>query len=277
MVNIEREGNYAVTSMAGIHPFSLSLGEYTFKRGMTWRVADGRGEAGVKSSWVERDTANWQLLPTDVMTCAQDKHGYILTTSTADRDGPQPFSFDVKERPDREAACQCPQGSWTMGTDALRATAWSSRPGRLVRGSITLTFGADGAAAATFNSITYEATIDRYSSMRTVMTGSVYWTYRRRPWSVQDLGRPAPTGPNIDAFGLERQLTSSDAQTRVDFVARGSVINSKSTPFRMDQFGGKNLVAAYCESNNILHLLGSSSSVFPGNIAQPPYTGVFRR
>lgn len=277
--NIERRGNYPVTSMPGIKPFTVSIGEYNFKRGFTWPTRNSSGPSALKSSWIERDTDHWMDLPGEIRACDTDKRGYILTTSTANGDGAQPFGFSVEERPGLSAECQCPAGSWHMNTAGLRATRWRSiGEARLVSGSITLNFFGNE-ASATYNDVTYEGAVGPDSKMRTVRSGTLFWTYVRRPWAAAGLATPAPSGRDIDAFAVERILTKSNAQTRVVFLNKGREVGSNTMPDRTDQSGGgKNIVAAYCVAGNELHLMGArSAAILPGSEDLPPYTGVYRR
>jgi hypothetical protein len=163
-----------------------------------------------------------------------------------------------------------------MGLDGIRAARFTPFPGELVSGSITLRFSGSE-AVATFNDVTYSSKIDRYSGMRAVLTGSVYWSYARKPWSAAQLG-PAPTGRGVDAFSVERTLQRTDARTRVEFVSRTGSIPSRETQFKSEQdVGGKNLTGAYCVNGRELHLVSSRASVLPGSAGTPPYTGVYVR
>lgn len=288
-MDIDHEGNYPVAGRPDqrIKPFTISIGEYTFKRSVTWRVRDGSTTDGVTSSWVERESYDWRRLPTDVdvSTCSDDKRGYILSTSSPASPVELPLFFDARFVPGRQIACRCPEGSWHMGTEALRARWQHFLPGVLESGGITIQFvspGEDGygRAVAIYNDVTTVAAIDRDSSMRTVMSGELRWKYRRVPWSLREAGMSAPAGPGIEALGLERTLESSTVTNRVDFIANGRVVNSRRTPTRANQASGaRHLVGAYCVGGRELNLVATRSDARgpPGDTSLPPYTGVFRR
>jgi len=260
----------------GIKPFTLTLVPATFAAGMAWQVMPPDASTATKIQWNQEGAdSGWKDLPTTIDACGGDKPGYFLLSSTRDSDSAQTITAAINEKPEGMVTCPCPQGTWTMGLESLRAMPpWF--PGDLVAGSITLRFSRDE-AVATFNDVTYKNKIDRYSSMRAVLTGSVYWNYSRKPWSAAQLGA-APAGRGVDAFSVERILQRTDARTRVEFVGRSGPIRSRETPFKSQQnVGGKNLTGAYCVDGRELHLVSSRASVLPGSASTPPYTGVYVR
>jgi hypothetical protein len=261
----------------GIKPFTLTLVPATFAAGMAWQVMPPEASTATKIQWSQEGAdSGWKDLPTIIDACGGDKQGYFLLSSTRDSDSAQTITAAINEKPEGMVTCPCPQGTWTMGLDGIRAARFTPFPGELTSGSITLRFSGNE-AVATFNDVTYNSKIDRYSSMRAVLTGSVYWNYSRKPWSAAQLGA-APAGRGVDAFSVERILQRTDARTRVEFVGRNGPISSRETPFKSRQdVGGKNLTGAYCVNGRELHLVSSRASVLPGSAGTPPYTGVYVR
>jgi hypothetical protein len=219
----------------------------------------------------------WQDLEATVDSCREAKDVLLLATTTAPADSPIEVTFEIVERPELVRDCPCPEGFWTLAGEALAATGFGGAGlGSFEGGTLVLMFAPGGHTSATFNDITYYVD-DGAIKMRTKLSGSVHWQWRRLPWGAAGIG-PPPTGPGIEAMAIERTLLTSGAQTTVQFLDKhGSVVGEKTTPSKLDQSGGgKNLVAALC-AGDALTLIGSRASPFPGNTAVPPYTGTYQR
>lgn len=267
----------ATVPIRDVIPFTVNFRFYRFEQGVAWKVTKPNVDA-VRGGIRETSGDTWSDLPTAIDKCQGPYSGIALFTSTADQDGPFTPTLNVKEEPSR--GCPCPQGDWFMNTETLRASPFSRvMPGELVSGGMTLRFTADGTATAIFNSITFESSISPTGAMRSILNGTLKWTYRRRPFSRAELAEAPPTGPGVDAFALERDLVDSDAVWRTEFLNKGTVLNAISNPFRRDQSGGgKSIAAAYCVGGSELHIVSGRASVFPGTARSgPPYTGVFKR
>lgn len=266
-----------------VRPWVIQPARFSFERGQDWRITQGTadGNAQFRARNDPARGSSWSGPPVTVHACASSP--VLLLAATATNPGAGENALELRfERTAPAAAavtaCQCPLGTWHMGTELLRATPWNSiGDAALVSGGITLTFQPGGTARATFNSITYEARIDRYSSIRTVLNGTIDWSWERKPWSAAQTGRPQPTGPAIDAFALHRKQRAVNAFWEVSFASRSGTTEPRRRPFRPDRqdVGGAHIAAAICEGGSALTLEPTGSATLP--VMLPPYYGIYRQ
>ena len=146
--------------------------------------------------------------------------------------------------------------------------------GELISGSVTVTFTPDGMGAGTFNDVTIEAPIDRYSSIRQVLRGGFAWRWRALPWDTRLAGGPPPEGE--PSLLLERTVTDVTAAWSVQFYARGAQVGERTTPFRSGEAaaGSVQRSPAVCRGP-VLSI--QPSTITPAPIPPPPWYGTFQR
>jgi len=255
-------------------PFTIWTQPMTLAAMMAWKfpAPDFDGRAALAEG-----IGLWQDLEATVDACRGDADVLLLATTTAPADSPIDVTFEIEEREELARNCPCPEGYAMLAGAELAATGFGGTGvGSFEGGSVVLRFAPGGAASATFNDIVYY--VDEGAiRMRTTLSGSLHWTWRRLPWGAAGLG-PPPTGEGWETMAIERTLVSSDARTRVEFIDKnGATVGEKSTPWQFDQSGGgRNIVGAVCTDVS-LTLIGGRSSPFPGTTGTPPYTGTYGR
>ena len=255
-------------------PFTIWTQPITLAEMMAWKfpAPDFDGRAALAQG-----IGLWQELEATVDACAEPKDVLLLATTTAPADSPIDVTFRISEHEELARNCPCPTGYSMLSGAALAETGFGGAGiGSFEGGSVLLRFAPGGDGSATFNDITYYVE-EGAIRMRTTLSGSLYWTWRRLPWGAAGLG-PPPAGDGWETFAIERTLVSADARTRVEFIDKhGTTVGEKSTPWQEDQaVGGKDIVAAICTDGS-LNLIGGRSSVIPGNTGIPPYTGIYER
>lgn len=255
--------------LGAVYPFMVAARRYVFARGMAWEIS-APADADALGGFRYADDGEWSTLPATIDVC-EERDGVILVTLAADSIELREQKVTVSERRDRNP-CACPLGTWSIGAEALRGTpAARMMPGDLLGGSISLAFGADGTAQATYHALTFESPIDPTSSIRTILNGTIGWTWRRSPWDERLGGGPAPTGVD-DAMMIERTTTTVSAAWTVQFWGRDGMISERTRPFRPDG-GSVSLMPAICEGET-LRLAPNAATPFD---AGPPWTGTFAR
>lgn len=250
-------------------PFMVTVRSLALDRGMAWGV-ESVADSDVRAVW--RRNEEWTELRTTIDACREAAQGALFVTQTAgDGDSLYERNVEITEQPDSiTPGCRCPIGAWTAGTEALREFGWSGIPGTLVDGSVSLVFEA-GRVVGEYNELTFDTAIDRDSSMRTVLNGTVTWAWRRRPWD--DRGGPRPAGDDVhDYFMLERTVTAVDLSWNVQFWARGSMISERSRPFPAQEGPGSvSFTPTFCTASTIRLLPHTRLGIS----AAPPWHGVF--
>lgn len=271
ITQVERD---QVLDLGDARPFQARIGVFQFSRGSNWAI-EAPEEGDARGAW-RRAHESWFPLRAIVDACDEYGSGVLVLTSTQASTNPAPRRTHARASPAEARVCQCPVGEWTMGHDQLRYTGWQGMipEGELVSGSVTVAFSADGTGTGTFNDVTIEAPIDRYSSMRQVLRGSVTWRWRALPWDSRLAGGPPPEGE--PSLMLERTVTDVAASWNVQFIARGAIVNERSTPFRPGAAGGGSLqlAPAVCRGP-VLSI--QPSTVTPPPIPPPPWYGTFVR
>lgn len=274
-----------VPDFAGAEPITsaqrLELGEarpfmgvaraFEFAEDVNWDIeaVDGGG----RGSW-RRAEDNWLPLTASISSCDEERTGVLLLTSTAPSTAPSERTANAVERAaaaDGAARCQCPIGTWRMNTDSIQASGFRGMfDGPLVSGTVSVTFNADGSALGTYEELTWDNAIDRTSSMRAVLYGSIHWRWRARPWDPAMA--PEPVGPGQQGVMVERTVSTTDASWRVEFWARGSRLSERVTRFNPSG-GSVNLAVAYCDSETLVLRPNNGVRID----APPPWTGIYHR
>lgn len=248
-------------------PFLITVRSLALDRGMAWGV-EAMAESDVRAIWRRND--EWTELRTTIDACREAAQGALIVTQAAG-DGGSLYerSIEVTEQPDSiTPGCRCPTGVWTVGTEALRETPWRNIPGTLVDGSVSLQFEGNRVVGR-YHELTFDSAIDRDSSMRTVLNGTITWTWRRRPWDAS--AGPRPTADDVyDHFVLERTVTDVSMSWNVQFWARGRMISEQSRPFPQQQGPGS-------VSYNPTFCTASTIRLLPHRTATgaPPWQGTF--
>lgn len=264
-----------VVTVGSTSPFMVAGQLYTLSESMAWRLRPPE-DRNARASWRIADEADWLQLETTIDSCSEPTTGVIIVTQVqGEWDGSYEQRVDVLENPSEMVNCRCPLGTWHMDIAALRSSALGHfSGGELVSGSVTVTFSRDR-ASGTFHNVTTEAAIDRTSSMRTVLNGTITWNWRRRPWDRTIAGGDPPGrgGDIIDALMIERTVVDSALRTDVEFWARGSMISRQPgrTQPRRDQ-GSVSLHIAACTARTLTLL--TTNRV--GDLAGPPWVGTYQ-
>lgn len=257
--------------LGAARPFMATARAYELADGVTWAL-EGTND-GVRGAW-RRAEDNWLPLTATIESCDEERTGLLLLTSTAASTEASPRAAEAVERAASAGGasrCQCPIGTWRMNSDALQATGFRGMfDGPLVSGAVSITFNADGGAVARYEDVTFDNAIDRTSSMRAVLFGTISWRWRARPWDPAMAPEPVP--PGHQGVMVERTVSDVDASWRVEFWARGDKLNERVTEFN-PAGGSVNLVIAYCD-NDTLRLLPNTGVRIA---APPPWTGVYHR
>lgn len=256
----------AMTLRMDTSPFMITTPGYTLERGMGFGI-DAPTDSDVRAVW--RADGAFSELRTVVDACDEAEGGIIMTQTNGDAMELTERTINVTEEPAAMSNCRCPLGSWTIGTEALRETPMSNTPGIIVDGSVTLQFS-ESQVTGTYHEVTIDTRIDDNSSMRTIMYGSITWSWRRRPWDER-LAGPRPEGVT-DALMLERTVVSADTMTRVEFWARNQRVSSRDSRPPPRPQGSVSINPAVCTEGGLSIRPNRAS----GMAAAPPWHGDFR-
>ncbi len=271
ITSVERE---QMLELGEARPFQAALGVFQFSRGSTWAI-ETPDDAQARGTW-RRAHESWFPLRASIDACDEYGSGVLVLTSAAASTSPSPRRARATTSPAGERVCRCPVGTWTIGFEDLRRSAFGGMipEGELISGSVTVSFSPDGMGAGTFNDVTIEAPIDRYSSMRQVLRGGVAWRWRALPWDTRLAGGPPPEGE--PSLLLERTVTDVTATWSVQFYARGAQVGERTTPFRSGEAaaGSVQRSPAVCRGP-VLSI--QPSTITPAPIPPPPWYGTFHR
>lgn len=259
-----------------IKPFMVAARKFELARGMAWRLETPE-QAPTQASWRVVDEADWTHLTATIDNCDRARVGVIVATWTEGRVDSRALTSNAVERPGEMTACRCPVGQWSMDAGTVAGTmVGTASPGELTGGGVTLTFDGAGNATATYDDLSWDFDMGDGGGIRRTLQGTISWKWARKPWSAAGSRHPEPTGPGVDALALERTTTAVNANWLVQFLSRGSIISSQSTPFRSaDQAGSISIATAVCNGSTLT--LGPGVTSASGGDLGPPWHGVYQR